>query len=167
MQKLNQRNILPMKTSWSTLPIKTAHSEKTHNRDRLEWMNDYHWSSEWIKVTGYHRPCTLKEQHNKIYLVVLQNSMDLFVLLCGMQFPRRDAIIKHDVIIRSTFYALRAGVQYRSLWQMRSRSSTQARVAYRILYLNGTDMKIELLPYILNFIPCAYEFGDGRYSELK
>ena len=40
-------------------------------------------------------------------------------------------------------------------------------VVYRILYLNGTDMKIELLPYVLNFVPCAYEFGDGRHSELK
>ena len=57
------------------------------------------------------------KEHNKIYLVVLQNSIDLFILSCGMQFPRRDAIIKHDIIILSTFYALRAGVQYRSLWQ--------------------------------------------------
>ena len=44
-------------------------------------------------------------------------TIDPFVLTCGMQFPRRNAIIKRDVSIRSTFFALRVDVQYRSLWQ--------------------------------------------------
>ena len=28
-------------------------------------------------------------------------------------------------------------------------------------------MKMELLPYVLNFVQRAYNFGDRRYSELK
>ena len=38
-------------------------------------------------------------------------AIDLFVLSCGMQFPCRDAIIKCDVSIRSTFCTMTADIQ--------------------------------------------------------
>ena len=57
-----------------------------------------------------------------LILIIPVVQIDLFVLSCGMQFPPHDAIIKRDVSIRSTFCVLRVGVQYRSLWQLRSRS---------------------------------------------
>ena len=71
--------------------------------------------------------------------------MDLFILSCGMQFPRCDAIIKHDVIIRSTFCALTAGVQYRSLWQIRSRSkhASSSSVPYFVFKL-GKKVSVKL-----------------------
>ena len=38
---------------------------------------------------------------------------------------------------------------------------------YRILYLSGINMKIELLTYILSVVPRACDFRDERYSKLK
>ena len=45
-----------------------------------------------------------------------------FVLSCNIQFPPHDAIINRNISIWSTFCALRVGVQYRSQWQLTSRS---------------------------------------------
>ena len=43
----------------------------------------------------------------------------------------------------------------------------RARKVYRILYLSGINMKIELLTYILSVVPRACDFRDERYSKLK
>ena len=76
-------------------------------------------------------------------------------------------LIKCDVCIRSTFCALRVGFNTEVCGNSDWDQTKRARVAYRILYLNSTDMKIKLLPYILNLVPLAYNFRDGSYSELK
>ena len=45
--------------------------------------------------------------------------------------------------------------------------TTRAPGAHCILYLNSINTKTEPLRSVLNFVPRAYNFGDGRYSELK
>ena len=38
----------------------------------------------------------------------------------------------------------------------------RAQIAYFILYLNSTDMKIKLLLYVLNFVSVARSFSEER-----
>ena len=101
------------------------------------------------------------------YVKWIARLIDPFVLSCGIQFPRHDAIIKRDVSIRSAFCTLRVGVQYRSLWQYRPRSNNASSssvacfVFKRYRYENQTPaLRPELCPL-------AYYLRDGRYSKLK
>ena len=82
-----------------------------------------------------------------------------------MQALRCDAIIIRDVNIRSTFQASGVGVQHTSQWQ--NRSKTNFASSRTVPYFVDTNMKIELLAYILYVVPRVCDFRDGRYSGLK
>ena len=116
-------------------------------RTKIRWHHDYALQPSSVCLRNF-------SMYSKSLFGIgfrIHSWIDRFVLSCGMPFPRSDAINKHDISFQRTFCRLRVDVHYESLCEKRLRSnnaSSSLCVGYCILCLNGTDIKIELLPYI-------------------